>query len=187
MPDPSRPSTPGAGQHGDGGFPSHTASTSIQIEHATRRSTAISVWSHSNTMPGNVCSTRTLAPALTPSAPSRSARTVRSRVTRTMRPRIPGASADKARASEVDMKHPQSAVQRRAGTDGHNGDERENREARLDAAFADDHQQIRDAGNEERHDGESHQRLRTGERPVAGHLEHARGAIVTPQEAHHEY
>src|SRR5215470_7602733 len=97
-------------------------------------------------MPGNVCSTVTTAPGVTPSDRSRSLRPAAVGTTSTTMPRAPTArSASGRTALELNAKVMEDIVQPRTRHDRDRRDDAEDGEPRLQPALAHHHQEVRDA------------------------------------------
>src|SRR4051794_25553133 len=139
-------------------------------------------------MPGNVCSTTTCAPGVTPSASRRSARPSTVASTSVMTPRASRLMADNGTLDlELNAKEMEDIVESRSGQDRHWRDDADDGHAGSQSAFANHHQEIGDAWYEQRHHGERDDGLHPGQLPAMCELEQAGGAVVPPQKAHHEH
>src|SRR5205809_2159974 len=159
---------------------------------ATPRSTASSVWSHRNTTPGNVCSTSTVAPGVTPSASRRSPLPPACAPTSTTIAHVPSASADNGTGREpgrvtcevleLNAERTKDIIQTRSGEDGHRRHDAQNGKARLQTALADHHQKVGHAGNEQGHHGQRDNCLQSGQLTGVREPEQSCRAVVASQE-----
>src|SRR4051812_27709016 len=118
----------------------------------------------------------TTAPAVIPSASSRSTRAPGASPTLCTSACVPTASADSGTGLEVNVKSVQDIVQTRSREDGDRRNHGDDAETDLEPALAHHDEKVGDARDEQRHHGQRDHRLHPGQLTAVRQLEEAGGA-----------